>query len=249
MRSKTILSRTNAHFKELKKLVNSIGFDSDVIVVEGDKLIKEALDLNLKPLSTWTTPTKPLTLGAHHFQIPENLYRAISPTRSGNAPLVLFECPKIDAAIPSNLHCHYYLLLDQIQDPGNAGALIRAAAAFGFEAVLWHQPCVYPFHHACIRASAGALFRLQHLLIGSNFWQTFHGIDLIASDLQGTLLDQFSWPSKMILAMGNEGHGFSEAVRNHVDHRVLIPISPNVESLNVAGAAHIIMHEIQRQKK
>lgn len=232
------------------KKIQRAGIASKEIVVEGEKLITEALAAGLQPQSAWYTEPPNVLLPCESFLLPASVYQSISPTKSARPPLAVFTAPEM-CHLPSHALEGAWLLLDNIQDPGNAGTLVRAALAFGFDGVLWHQPSVYPFLHSCIRASAGAVFKLKHRVIASQDEDFFdqRKLPLIVASLHGENLTHFKWPNAMILAMGNEGHGFSDPVERCASHRVRISIESSVESLNVGGAGHILMHHYATSRK
>ena len=241
MSYKVIQSRSNPYFKNQRGM--KPGFDEPLILVEGVKLIGEALSAGLSAKTQWFCDEPYQGLDCLSYKIGADMYGAISPTRSGNPPLIVFERPLIQNA--SEIKFGRYLLLDQVQEPGNAGALVRAAAAFGFDGAIWKRPCVYPFHHACIRASAGAVFHLPQFLLEDGALPT--GLAFIGASTNATHdLTTFQWPQNMVLVMGNEGHGLSEETERHISSQVRIPINPAIESLNVSGAAHIFMYHISQ---
>ena len=241
MSLKQITSRSNPELKALRKL--KAGFGNEHIVVEGEKLIREALEAGLTPQSIWTDEDLPFPFSCRQYLLSAPLYRSISPTKTGNAPLAVFGAPELRESNRDEHLQGRWLLLDQIQDPGNAGALVRAAAAFGMSGILWNAPCVYPFHHACIRASAGTVFHLPQLRYGPLPDDTV----LIGAEADGDHdMASFTWPDNMVLIMGNEGHGLSADMRRRLTYTVRIAIDPKVESLNVAGAAHILMYHLSR---
>ncbi len=239
---KVIHSWSNPAFKALRKQLKP-GFGDRAIPVEGAKLIAEAIRGGLQPLGLWTNGEgEAPALDCPRYRVSPAHYQKASPTKSGHAPLALFEAPPLTEAGAPDLATGRFLLLDRLQDPGNAGALVRAAAAFAFDAVLWRRPCVYPFHHACIRASAGAALRVRQWLWDD---RAASGLPLIGADAKGAhSVETFAWPQSLILAMGNEGGGLSPAIERRLDYSVRVPISARVESLNVAGAAHVMMHRI-----
>ncbi len=199
MKTRYIKSRSNPRFKALRKELKA-GSEGAFIAVEGVKLILEALKAGLKPESIWSHRDHPFPPTDREYRIPEDLYRSISPTKSGNAPLALFPS-RLPAVAPSQLCRGRFLLLDQVQEPGNAGALVRAAAAFGLDAVLWHQPCVFPFHHACIRASAGSVFHLPNLYVEATALEG--DVNLIGAATDGERdLASFCWPNNLVLVLG-----------------------------------------------
>lgn len=242
MRLNRITSRSNPRLKAIKK-IQKAGNSATAIVVEGEKLVREAFAGGLLPQSAFVTQEADLPQGLNcpSYLLPESVYSSISPTKSGRSPLVVFSKPEM-SHWPGEKSIGSWLLLDQLQDPGNAGTLVRAAVAFGFEGVFWHQPSVYPFHHSCIRASAGMIFHIQHRLLVTEDIPKLN-LPLIIGELDGQQVATFSWPERMILAMGNEGHGFSSAIKQQVTATVSIPMAENTESLNVAGAGHILMYQ------
>ena len=138
--------------------------------------------------------------------------------------------------------------LDGVQDPGNAGALIRLAAAFDAEAVLTGSGTADPVHARVVRAATGAWFRIViarspgltadlRLLSG-------RGYEIVGAATDGPSVwdEPPAGPApRRALVLGNEGAGFSPDVAAVVDRRVGVPIGPRAESLNVAVAAGIIL--------
>lgn len=241
-----ITSRSNPRLKALRRQLKA-GFGSTEFLVEGEKLIHEALAAGLQPRAIWAVEPPTMPFKGPVFLVPQAIYKQISPTKNGQPPLAEFDLPDLPSfSNASSLH-GAWLLLDRIQDPGNAGTLMRAARAFGFEGVLWHVPTVFPFHHACIRASAGAVFHLNHRLLKAEKVAELK-LPLIIGALEGQALETFQWPADSILAMGNEGHGFSPEIDAKASARVHIPVNPMTESLNVAGAGHILMYHRNRQR-
>lgn len=230
-----ITSRANSRYKNIRGL--KPGFDGDWILVEGAKLYTEALRAGLTPDSVWSD--KELTLEGDPSQVivPSAMYGPLSPTKNGRPPLAVFPAPALSVA--EEVTAGRWLLLDHVQEPGNAGALVRAAAAFGFDGLLWLGG-VYPYHHACIRASAGSVFHLQHRRIQAD---ADFKVPLIGTAVtRAKPIDSYDFPRDFVLVMGNEGQGMSEGIAGRTDILLHIPVSDRVESLNVAGAAHILMY-------
>lgn len=240
-----ISSRTNPQFKTLRAV--KPGFGSPVMLVEGLKLVGEALQRGLQPEALWCTEDPHLAVDCPVYLIPQSLYEQVSPTRNGQGPLAVFPAPPLPTVGTEGLAPGRYLLLDRIQDPGNAGALVRAAAAFGLSGVLWRKPCAYPFHHAAIRGSAGCCFALPHWLI-EELPERMPPLIGAAGEAGAVSLESFKWPETFCLVLGNEGQGIDASIRSRLAQRVAIPMAPGVESLNVAGAAHILMYSISRSR-
>ncbi len=155
-----------------------------------------------------------------------------------------------------------YLYLDGIQDPGNLGAIARVAEATGAAGLALSPGSVHPNHPRALRASAGSLLRLvvavgvtaeelsAHLAPLSPTWTALAaagGHDLYAAELPGGK----DAPGALILALGAEGPGLSREIEQLVARAGLlltIPLTPPVESLNVAVAAAVALFEIRRRR-
>lgn len=140
------------------------------------------------------------------------------------------------------------LLLEDIQDPGNAGTLIRTAVAFRFSGVILTEKCADPFSPKCVQSTAGTVLSLwirrTHSYLELVKTLKRHGYRLIAADLEG---DHDPSPlqgnDKLLLALGNEASGLSAEVLRAADRRIIIPIDQDkAESLNVAACGAICMY-------
>jgi TrmH family RNA methyltransferase len=145
------------------------------------------------------------------------------------------------------------LVLETIQDPGNLGTMIRTAAAVGADGLLLSHDCVELDNPKVLRASAGQWFRLPMATTSdlASMLQQYRsqGFQVVATlpTAKQTLWDiDFTQPS--LIVMGNEGAGLSPEVAAIADVSVTIPLAPNVESLNVAIAAALILYEVKRQR-
>lgn len=156
-------------------------------------------------------------------------------------------------ATPNPVFKSLGLVLETIQDPGNLGTMIRTVAAVGADGLLLSADSVDPDHPKVLRASAGQWFQVP-MAASNNLAQDLchyqqQGIQLIATLPTAT---QTYWemdlrPPTLIL-VGNEGAGLSAELADLADHTCKIPLSPGVESLNVAIAAALILYEANRQR-
>jgi TrmH family RNA methyltransferase len=141
------------------------------------------------------------------------------------------------------------LILDALQDPGNVGTILRTAAALGVTATVALPGTVDLWNAKVVRSAMGAHF--QHLALSGNWdeldaFRAARGISLWAADADGTMVDRAAAPPRLALVVGNEGSGVSDAARERADRLVAIPIASNVDSLNVAVATGILLHELRR---
>ncbi len=144
------------------------------------------------------------------------------------------------------------VVLDALQDPGNVGTVLRTAAAFGAAGVIALPGTVDLWNAKVVRSAMGALFRLPtaHATPGElgDLLRTL-GVPLWGADAAGDpLVGDLVTPSRVAVALGNEGAGLSAGVRERADRLVAIPIAPGVESLNVAVAAGILLYALGRRR-
>lgn len=141
--------------------------------------------------------------------------------------------------------------VDAVQDPGNLGTVLRTACAFGYRRVLLGN-CADIYHPRTVRASMGALFRLQidlcDDLAGALSALQHRGHRVLAAALaeNAAILGEHSLQPDDCVVIGNEGHGVSRMVLNVADTCVKIPMAAGTESLNAAGAASVLMWEYYR---
>lgn len=242
---KEIRSAQNPEVKWIRKLKRQR--DSHFLV-EGPKLLSQAVSVGMELETLWMadeheTAVRELGFKTSIRRVPASVYDSISPTKVAQGPIGVFRRP--ERFVKSFEACTgRFLLLDHVQDPGNAGALIRAAAAFGLDGLVWFGDHPDLFHHALIRGSAGTVFSLNHFEADLEALEA--GPPLLGTDAtRGRELPAFKWPDSFLICLGNEGHGLTPNIEGMCSDFVSIPISPNVESLNVAGAAHVLLYSIK----
>ncbi len=144
------------------------------------------------------------------------------------------------------------LVLDGLQDPGNAGTLIRSAAAAGADGVLFGPGSVDPYNEKVLRAAMGAHFRLPVLSLDrwESLWELLASPrPLYIADPAGhAVYDRVDWTQPGVLVVGGEAHGPSAPVRA-MGIPVAIPMARNTESLNAAVAGSVILFEAARQRR
>jgi TrmH family RNA methyltransferase len=174
-------------------------------------------------------------------------FRSAAETDSPQGVVAIAEAPDrslemVPATGPIRL-----LLLDSVQDPGNVGTIIRTAAALGATATVALPGTVDVWNAKVVRSAMGAHF---HYPAFHSTWQEVEAFlartatSLWAADTGGETVAHPA-PARLALAVGNEGGGLSPAVRARADRIVSLPITSLVESLNVAVAAGILLHELR----
>lgn len=141
------------------------------------------------------------------------------------------------------------LVLDGLQDPGNVGTLLRAAAAFGLDGVIVLPGTVDPWNAKCVRASAGLIARLP---VAASTWPELsellrlHGIPLLVSEAGAEDAAEAATPAGWALLLGNEGAGASAEARAAAARAIAIPMKGDVDSLNVGVAGAILLYVLTR---
>ncbi len=142
------------------------------------------------------------------------------------------------------------LILDEIRDPGNMGAILRSALAADTEAIYLTPGCADIFAPKVVRSASGAIFKLPMFIRRSwaDLSRTFANHRRFYTEAGAeTLYYHEDLTRDCVFVIGNEAHGPSAAARDFADAAVAIPMANNVESLNAAVAASVIMFECQRQ--
>ena len=139
-----------------------------------------------------------------------------------------------------------------VQDPGNMGAVVRAAEAAGATGVIASGASADPFGWKALRGAMGSTFRLPVLRV-PDVEEVLracrgHGLRIIATALRGTPVTEVALDGACAVLLGAEGTGLPHALVDAADTRLTIPMQAPVESLNVAVAAGIILYEARRQR-
>ncbi len=154
-------------------------------------------------------------------------------------------------ALPA--HGHFHLLLEDVQDPGNVGAMLRTAAAAGVDQVLLSKTCAFAWSPKVLRAGQGAHFLTTIVedvdLIDWSRKFRASGRVFATVAARGSDLYKTNFPARVAIAIGNEGAGLSPALLNEADVRITIPMPGGAESLNAAAAAAVVLFECVRQRR
>ncbi|HHT70157.1 MAG TPA: RNA methyltransferase [Firmicutes bacterium] len=262
-----IQSRRNPLVRSMRALHNNkVRRSRRRFLVEGVRLLEEALasecivDTVLYCIETTIDGRMQALLnrlqdsGVSVIAATQAVVDSVSETESPPGLTAVVRCPptpELTAVVGST---DLLVLGDQIQDPGNAGTIIRTAEAAGAGGTFFSAGSVYPFSDKVIRASMGSLFRLPvevlsdggqelcNLCINSG-WQL-----VFAVPDEGVPWWNVDFKRPTLLVLGNEGSGISGDVLALKGSKVSIPLAPQVESLNVAIAGAVLLFETVRQR-
>ena len=196
--------------------------------------------------------------------LPEALLRRVSDTQTPQGVLCVVQRPKYtleqllgEEAGPSAANSHrapLLLILEDIQDPGNLGTMIRTAEAAGATGIVMSAGTVDVTNPKTVRATMSALFRLPFLytddMTGTMRRLQEYGIKIYAAHLDGAVLyDASFYIEGTAFLIGNEGSGLTPETAAAANQRIYIPMQGQIESLNAAAAAGILLYEADRQRR
>ncbi len=238
--------------KWYKELATKKGrLEAEAFLVEGEKAIRQIMSRHPEAIIEILTVAEPLPVYRDYAVrlITESQFHSICSTRTPQGIMAVVRMPgKIySAGLPEDTG-NKILLLEDIQDPGNVGTLVRTAAAFDFAGVIMTENSADPLSPKCVQASVGTVLSLwlrrtdRYLELAGVLKKK--GYSLIAADLNGDAGPAILFhQDKFLLALGNEAAGLSREILEAADHRLRIPIDQGkAESLNVAACGAICMY-------
>ena len=264
-----ITSRQNAVVKRFRALARTAPASGGEILLDGEHLIDEALQsgipIEIAAVSTEDgngargSPAKIVadvrSAGGRVFHVTKDVLNAISPVRqpSGVVAIARIQTADLGSAFQTAGRPPLVLVLADVQDPGNVGAVIRSAAAFGATAVIATDGSANPFGWKALRGAMGGTFRLP-VVASAGLADVVDAaraaeVPLVATVPRGgTPLPEARLGRGCAIVLGGEGSGLPEQAIAAARDRVTIPMRAPVESLNVATAAAIVLYEASRQR-
>jgi RNA methyltransferase, TrmH family len=277
-----ISSRQNAIVKRFRELARTpraakgaadpaarAGHATEVLL-DGEHLVQEALRCDIpieiaafadRQLENVLSPVARIardvkTRGGRVLQVSDGVLAAMSPVQHPSGVVAIARARPADVRVvmATVTDLPLVLVLAGLQDPGNVGAIVRAAAAFGASGVIAIEGSANPFSWKALRGAMGGTFRLPIAARGSLSDVITSarelGLRLVAAVPRGgTPLRDLDLREPTAIVLGGEGAGLSAAVMAAVDETVTIPMQAPAESLNVAIAAALILYEATRQRQ
>jgi TrmH family RNA methyltransferase len=252
--------------------VHGTGGHAGEILLDGQHLVREALACDVpvelaafsdRQVSNVLSPLARLAKdvrkhGGKPILVSDAVLAAISPVQQPSGVVAIARARAIDvsvvfaAARDNGPHLPLVVVLAGLQDPGNVGAIVRAAAAFGAAGVVAIEGTANPFSWKALRGAMGGTFRLPVAARGTapDVIAAAHdqNVRLVAAVPRGgTPLHRVDFRQPIAIVMGGEGAGVSTAIMAAADDSLTIPMRAPVESLNVAVAAALVLYEAARQ--
>jgi TrmH family RNA methyltransferase len=261
-----ITSRDNQKIKIAKKVRD--GKVDDSIFIEGLRLAEEALRSDLEISDIFFTEDfgktargKALLQKAakfNLFEVSENIFDSLSDTKHSQGIVVISAKPEtgksiVKASLQNNAReFPLVVLLHQINNPSNLGAILRTCEAAGASGVILTENSVDVFSPKALRGAMGAALRLPVWKDADYFealdWAKEKNLVSICADINAEKsYTETDWKKPLLLIFGSEAHGLDENERAKTDESLIIPMENDVESLNLAVACGVILFEAKRQ--
>lgn len=237
-----ITSKDNNRIKQIRKLLNKkYSLEKGFFVVEGENLVEEAIKNNLL-IDLFVLVGNECKYNFKYDEVTYDVMKSISDLKS--TPRIL----GIAKIKESKEIGNRIILLDDIQDPGNAGTIIRNAVAFGVDTVIFSKTSVSPFNEKTLRSTGGMIFNINIIIddlsnIISNIKDK--NIKVIGTSLNTSKsLETLEKIDNFAIIFGNEGNGVSKEILQLCDEVIKINMSNKCESLNVAVSSGIVLYNL-----
>ncbi len=259
-----ITSRKNEKITWAAKLSDKKRRDSEgVFFTDGIKLLQEAVLSRLEIQKVFFTQ-KALSLypdelesakAKEYFLVSDEVFEKLTDEA---APQGVFAVIKKREALPfsdESIHDGGFIILEDIQNPLNLGAIFRCAYSLGIEKIVLTKGCADVYNPKTLRSAMGSIFKCSFYVYDDicDFIKVLknNGGRVFCTHLHSDShsLGSFSFEKGDSIVMGNEGHGVSEAVLKECTGSVIIPMNEGAESLNAAAAAAIIMWEMKKSRQ
>lgn len=238
-------STQNEYVKKIKKLnTKKYRDETGFFLVEGEHLVLEAYKSGrLEKLVLLENDS--FDLNVPKIYLTSNVMKFISELET--PPTIMGICKKSADTLE---YGDKVLILDNIQDPGNLGTIIRSAVAFNVNTLILGNDCVDLYNSKVVRASQGMLFKIN--IARKNLIDVIPDLKqknykIFSTNVKnGKSLKNVEKPSKSAIIMGNEGLGVKDEISSLADEYLYIDMNTNCESLNVAVATSIILYELDK---
>lgn len=246
------------HLLQLKKK-SKLRSEENVFLVEGIRMFREVPKDRVKSVyiseSLFNKMKHEWDLSGFHVEIlSDTVFSHVSDTKSPQGIMCVVRCEETDMQEVLQIKTPHFLVLDNLQDPGNLGTIIRTAEAAGVDGVFMSSDCVDIYNPKTIRSTMGSIYRMPFFYVEDIKKLLFifkeKNIITYAADLDGkNSYEKEDYCKGVAFLIGNEGNGLRREISEMADKKIRIPMAGKVESLNAAIAASVLMFEAGRQRR
>ena len=225
--------------------------ENGFFLIEGIKSILEFLNSNYQVHSIYCT-TKissalpKLKANINLFEVTETELQKISTLQTPQGILALVHTPAKQVIDQNALKNCFSLVLDDVQDPGNFGTIIRTADWFGIKNIICSENTVEAYNPKTVQSTMGSLCRVNIMYTPLLPFLTATNLPIFGALLDGNNIYKTQWGNEGLILLGNEGHGISQELISKINIPLTIPRFGKAESLNVAVSAAIFCSEVCR---
>ena len=258
-----ITSASNGRIKYIDNLMNKAKFrrSEGKFVAEGIKMFMEApkgdvLEVYIKEgaYDSFDTETKKKLERIGYEVLSEPVFKKVTDTVTPQGILSVIKIRESSIEDVLSDENPIIAVLENIQDPGNIGTIIRTAEGAGVNGLLLSRDCVDIYNPKVIRSTMGSIFRLKFAYADiDSVFDSFRSKNIetyaLALDKNAKDYDKYDYKKPVAFFVGNEGNGLKESTVKKCDNTAFIPMCGEVESLNASVAASLMMYEIFRQRR
>ena len=258
-----ITSKDNEFIKHIKKLKDKKYRDlSNEYIIEGIKLIEEAIQENAKIKQIVICEECSKTYGIDKnlmyeiakyecVYVSENIFSTITEVKNPQGILAIIEKQNNEKQIDYDEDI--IVLLDDVQDPGNLGTILRTVDSIGLKQILVSKGTADCYNPKVVRSTMGAIFRVK-IIECDNLEKTIkeikkHKFKLTVTSLQAEKTIYDIDYKKRVIVVGNEANGVEQYIQEMADDKIKIPMLGKTESLNASVATGIVLYEYVRKKE
>ena len=216
---------------------------SGFFIAEGEKIVDELIESNLETVNVFSISEKYKSL-ENYIPIKMSQLKQISNLKSPNIVLGIFKIPnQTEIDFNSNI-----IALEDINDPGNLGTIIRLCDWFNIKRIICSKNSVDCYNPKVIQSSMGSISRVNISYMDFDDLPIFNGLNTIAADLSGTKLKDYTFSKNQIIFFGSESNGFSKKLYSKINNKITIErFNNDIESLNLASSVAIVLSELKNQ--
>ena len=258
-----ITRASTSQMKNIGKLLKQakVRNEQGLFVVEGKKMFEEARDqghvsiekayVSSSYIEQYVSNERAYFQGVDYELVSDTVMKEISDTITPQGIIALIQQPKYEQKDMLYKERVRLLLLEDVRDPGNLGTMIRTSEGAGVTGIILSKNSVDIFNPKVIRSTMGSIYRMPFLYV-EDFEKAVlelkkSGIAVYAAHLEGAVLyDTVDYGKKSAILIGNEANGLTKEVSKLATQCIKIPMDGQVESLNAAIAAAILMYEVKK---